>query len=69
MPVTRSIIGFVSSTDYDKLQKLCVREGCRIPDIVSKIVSLYLARVPAEKVVKVKKKIKRIKKAKKRAKK
>lgn len=64
----RSIMGIVSSADYDKLQRMCVREGCRIPDIVSKIVSQYLAKVPAEKAVEVKK-IKRIKKAKKRAKK
>ncbi|KUO39468.1 MAG: hypothetical protein AVW06_03825 [Hadesarchaea archaeon DG-33-1] len=64
----RSIMGIVSSADYDKLQRMCAREGCRISDIVSRIVSQYLARVPAEKVVKVKK-IKRIKKAKKRAKK
>ena len=62
----RSIMGIVSSADYDKLQKICVREGCRIPDMVGRIVSNYLARVPVEKAVKVKE-IKTIKKAKKRA--
>lgn len=63
MSEKRLITGIVSSADYDILQKICVRERCRMSNLVGKIVSNYLFKIPLEKVevkkIKTARKIKR----------